>query len=90
MQDIFVQSQWDTILAYLQQGRPPLWQLLLAANGALFVFWLYGKFRRTGPPQKANLYLMRGLFIILNTAILFREDTMRMLRPFLRYFTDLI
>ena len=67
-----------------------MWQLLLVANGLLFAFWLYGKFRRKGPPQKANIYLMRGLFIILNAAILFREDTMRLARPFLRYFYDLI
>ena len=28
MQDIFVQSQWDALWAFLQHGRPPLWVLL--------------------------------------------------------------
>jgi hypothetical protein len=86
MQDIFMQSQWDTLLAYLKQGRPPLWMLLAAVNGGFLLFWLYAwliKSRRLTP---ATVGLVRVLFVVLNAAVTFRNDTLRIIRPFLRYF----
>lgn len=86
MQDIFVQSQWDVLLTYLQQGRPPLWQLLAVVNGGLLAFWLYAKIVKDRPLRPATVHFMRVLFLCLNVAVIFRDDTLRILRPFLRYF----
>lgn len=87
MEKIFSQSQWDTLVAYLHQGRPPLWMILAAANGLLLALWLYRRARRVGPPRPASVFMMRALFVLINLAAIFREDTMRLLRPFFRYFT---
>lgn len=86
MQDIFVQSQWDMLLTYLQQGRPPLWQLLALVNGGLLAFWLYAKIVKDRPLRPATVHFMRMLFLCLNVAVIFRDDTLRIIRPFLRYF----
>jgi hypothetical protein len=86
MKDIFVVSQWDTLLAFLRQGHPPLWVLLAVVNGGLLAFWLYSKIGKNRPLRPATINMMRILFVILNTGLIFREDTLRLLRPFLRYF----
>jgi predicted PurR-regulated permease PerM len=86
MQDIFMQSQWDTLLAYLKQGRPPLWILLCAVNGGFLLFWLYAWLVKRRPLRPATVGLMRVLFVVLNAAVIFRDDTLRIIRPFLRYF----
>ncbi|MGE3871468.1 MAG: hypothetical protein AB7F74_00790 [Parvibaculaceae bacterium] len=81
-----MQSQWDVLLTYLQQGRPPLWQLLAVVNGGLLAFWLYAKIVKDRPLRPATVHFMRVLFLCLNVAVIFRDDTLRILRPFLRYF----
>jgi hypothetical protein len=86
MQEIFVRSQWDTLFTYLQQGRPPLWVLLAVVNGGFLAFWLYARITGDRPLRPATMSFMRGLIFFLNTAIIFSDDTLRMLRPFLRYF----
>ena len=86
MQDIFMQSQWDTLLAFLKQGRPPLWMLLAIVNGWFLAFWLYAKLARDRPLRPATVHIMRALILTFNGAVVFREDTLRLLRPFLRYF----
>lgn len=86
MQEIFVQSQWDTLLAYLRHGSPPLWIVLAVVNGGFLLLWLYQKFTRVGPPRPATVNMMRVLFVALNFAVIYRDDTLRLLRPFLRYF----
>lgn len=85
MQDIFMQSQWDTLLAYLREGRPPTWQLLALVNGGFVFLWLYlrWKGRKLNP---ATLNLLRLMFIILNSAVVFREGTLNLMRPFVKYF----
>jgi hypothetical protein len=85
MQDIFMQSQWDTLLTYLRQGRPPLWVLLCFVNGGFVLFWLYVRIVKDRPLRPATVSLMRVLFLVLNMAVVFRDDTLRMLRPFLQY-----
>lgn len=86
MQDIYVQSQWDTLLVYLQQGRPPLWVLLAIVNGGFALFWLSAKIAKDRPLRPATVGLARALFLFLNMAIVFRDDTMRIIRPWLSYF----
>lgn len=86
MRDIFMQSQWDTLLVYLQQGRPPVWQLLALVNGGFVLLWVYLRFKGKKRLNPATIHLLRVLFIILNAAVIFREDTLRLARPFLRYF----
>ncbi|HTN95357.1 MAG TPA: hypothetical protein VL101_00150 [Nordella sp.] len=86
MQDIFVQSQWDTLLVYLQTGRPPIWQLLALVNGGFALLWVYLRLKGKKRLNPATIHLLRVLFIILNAAVIFREDTLRLARPFLRYF----
>lgn len=86
MKDIFVASQWDTLLTYLRQGHPPLWMLLTAVNGGFLVFWLYTKIAKDRPLRPATVHMMRLLFIVANVAVIFRDDTLRVVRPFLRYF----
>ncbi|MGE0004117.1 MAG: hypothetical protein AB7S92_00875 [Parvibaculaceae bacterium] len=87
MQDIFVQSQWDTILAFVKQGHPPLWVLLCAVNGGFVAFWICMRMVKDRPLRPASVTLLRVLFVILNVAAIFRDDTLRLVRPFLRYFT---
>lgn len=86
MHDIFMQSQWDTLLAYLLQGRPPLWVLLAAVNGGFVLFWLYARIFKDRPLRPTTVALARSLFLLLNAAVVFRDDTLRIVRPFLRYF----
>jgi uncharacterized membrane protein YfcA len=86
MEDIFVQSQWDTLLSYLKQGHPPLWVLLAAINGGFLAFWLFAKLVKDRPLRPATVHLMRFLFLVVNVALIFRDDTLRLVRPFLRYF----
>jgi hypothetical protein len=86
MQSIFLQSQWDTLLSYLKQGHPPLWTLLAAVNGGFLAFWLYARIAKDRPLRPASINLMRILFVVLNAAIVFRDDTLRIVWPFLRYF----
>jgi hypothetical protein len=86
MHDIFMQSQWDTLLTYLKQGRPPLWMLLALVNGGFLAFWLYAWLGKDRPLRPATVGLMRGLFLLFNAAVIFRDDTLRIIRPFLRYF----
>jgi hypothetical protein len=86
MEQVFVQSQWDTLIAYLQQGRPPLWVLLAFVNGWFLVFWIYARVVKDRPLRPATVQTMRILFLITNVAAVFREDTLRLLRPFFRYF----
>ena len=86
MQEIFVQSQWDTLIAYLQQGRPPLWMLLAFVNGWFLAFWIYVRVAKDRPLRSATVKTVRVLFLITNLAAVFSEDTLRLVRPFLRYF----
>jgi hypothetical protein len=86
MEEVFVQSQWDTLIAYLQQGRPPLWVPLAVVNGGFLAFWVYAKVSKDRPMRPASLTLMRVLFVLLNVMVIFSDDTLRILRPFLRYF----
>jgi len=86
MHEIFMQSQWDTLLTYLEQGRPPLWQLLAMVNGAFVLFWLYRRFTKDRPLNPATFGAMRGLYFFLNVCMIFRDDTLRILRPFLSHF----
>ena len=86
MQDIFVQSQWDTLWVFLQHGRPPLWVLLAVVNGGFVAFWVYTKLVKDRPLRPATITFLRVLFIVLNAAVVFRDDTLRLARPFLRYF----
>lgn len=87
MQDIFVQSQWDTLLVFLKQGRPPTWQLLALVNGAFLLLWIYLRFKGKTRLNPANLNLLRILFVILNAAVIWRDTTYALLRPFLRFFS---
>ncbi|QIG50136.1 hypothetical protein G5V57_21875 [Nordella sp. HKS 07] len=86
MQEIFVQSQWDTLLAFLKEGRPPTWLLLALVNGGILAIWLYSRFKGRNRLNPVTVNLMRFLFIALNTAAIFREETLRLARPFLKYF----
>lgn len=86
MQEIFVQSQWDTLLTFLKEGRPPTWQLLALVNGGFLALWLYLRFKGRKRLNPASVNLMRVLFVILNSAAIFREETLRLARPFLKYF----
>ena len=86
MKDIFVQSQWDTLLAYLHQGHPPLWVLLAIVNGGFLALWVYSKLSRDRPLRRSTVNMMRVLFALFNVAVIFRDDTLQLLRPFLRYF----
>lgn len=90
MQDIFVQSQWDTLLTFLKQGRPPLWQILAVVNGGFLLLWIYLRIIRKRPMRPATIQTLRLLFVLLNAAVIFREDTLRLLRPFLSYIDRLI
>ena len=87
MQDIFVQSQWDTLLTFLNQGRPPTWQLLALVNGAFLLLWIYLRVKGKTRLNPANLNVLRVLFLILNAAVIWRDYTSALLRPFLRYFS---
>jgi hypothetical protein len=86
MKDIFVQSQWDTLLAYLHQGHPPLWVLLAFVNGGFLALWVYSKLSRDRPLRRSTVNVARVLFALFNVAVIFRDDTLQLLRPFLRYF----
>jgi hypothetical protein len=86
MQDIFMQSQWDTLWAFLQHGRPPLWVLLAIVDGGFVAFWIYARLAKDRPLRPATIGFLRVLFIFLNTAVVFRDDTLRIIRPLLRYF----
>jgi hypothetical protein len=85
MSEIFVGSQWDTLVTYLQQGRPPLWVLLAIVNGGFLIFWIYLRMVKNRPMRPASVNFLRILFFLANIAVIFREDTLRLLRPFLRY-----
>ena len=86
MQDIFVQSQWDTLLAYLREGRPPTWQLLALVNGGFLLLWLFLRWKGRKRLNPATTHLLRLLFVLLNSAVIFREGTLRLVQPLLRYF----
>lgn len=86
MQEIFMQSQWDTLLVFLKQGRPPTWQLLALVNGGFLALWIYLRLTGRKRLNPVTVNLLRFLFVVLNTAVIFREDTLRLARPFLRYF----
>jgi hypothetical protein len=86
MEEVFVQSQWDTLIAYLQEGRPPLWVPLAIVNGGFLALWLYAKMVKDRPFRPATVTFMRALFFVLNVAVIFSDDTLRILHPFLRYF----
>lgn len=86
MQDIFVQSQWDTLLVFLKQGRPPTWQLLLLVNGGFLFLWIYLRIKGKTRMNPANLNILQALLLILNAAVIWRDQTMALLRPFLRFF----
>jgi hypothetical protein len=85
MREVFVQSQWDTLMAYLQEGHPPLWVLLAVVNGGFLAFFLYAKVVKDRPLRPATVALMRALFFVLNVAVIFSDDTLRIVRPFLKY-----
>ena len=85
MRDIFVQSQWDTLWTFLQQGRPALWFLLVAVNGAFLVFWLYAKIVKNRPLRPATVGFMRVLYILANVAIVFRDETFNIIRSSVNY-----
>ena len=86
MDEIFVQSQWDTLLAFLRQGQPALWVLLALVNGWFLAVWCYAKLARDRPLRPATIHIMRALILTSNVAVVFRDDTLRLIRPFLRYF----
>lgn len=86
MQDIFMQSQWDTLLVFLKQGRPSTWQLLAIVNGGFLLIWLYLRFKGRTRLNPATIHLFRVLFIVLNAAVIWREETIRLARLLLRYF----
>jgi hypothetical protein len=85
MQDIFVESQWDTLWTFLQQGSPALWVLLAAVNGAFLVFWLYAKIIKDRPLRPATIGFLRVLFVLANTAIVFRDQTVNIIRSSVDY-----
>lgn len=86
MQDIFVQSQWDTLMAFLRSGRPPTWQLLAIVNGVFLFYWVYLRFKGKTRLNPANLNLLRVLLVVLNAAVIWRDDTSRLLQPFISQF----
>lgn len=86
MQEIFVQSQWDTLLAYMREGRPPTWQLLALVNGGFVLLWLYLRWKGRKQLNPVTVNLLRMMFIILNSAVVFREGTLDLVRPFVKYF----
>jgi len=86
MQEVFVESQWDTLIAYLQEGRPPLWIPLAIVNGGFLAFFVYARVAKDRPLRPATVTFMRALFVLLNVAVIFSDDTLRIMRPVLRYF----
>ncbi len=53
------------------------------------VFWLssfYAKVVKDRPLRPATAHFMRALFFVLNVAVIFSDDMLRLLRPFLKYF----
>jgi hypothetical protein len=86
MQAIFVQSQWDTLFAYLQEGDPPLWVLLLIVNGGFLAVWVYQR-AKDRPPRVATVNFMRIALVLLNLAVIFSDETLSILRPLLWYIT---
>lgn len=86
MQDIFVLSQWDTLWAFLQHGRPPLWVLLAIVNGGFLILWIATRLVKDRPLRPATVHFRRAMFILLNIAVVFRDDTLNLLRPLLRHF----
>jgi hypothetical protein len=85
MEQVFIQSQWDTLIAYLQEGRPPLWVPLAIVNGGFLALWVYARLSKDRPLRPASITLMRVLFVLFNAMVIFSDDTLRILRPFLRY-----
>ena len=85
MQNIFVESQWDTLWTLLQQGRPALWVLLAGVNGAFLVFWLFAKIVKDRPLRPATVGFLRVLFVLANTAIVFRDETATIIRSSVNY-----
>jgi hypothetical protein len=85
MEEVFVQSQWDTLIAYLREGRPPLWVPLAIVNGGFLAFWVYAKISKDRPLRPASVTLMRVLLVLLNVMVIFSDETLRILRPFLSY-----
>jgi hypothetical protein len=83
MRDIFVKSQWDTAWGFLHQGHPPLWMVLAVINGGFLLFWLYMKMVKDRPMRPASIHTMRVLFVVLNFAAVYRDETIRLVRPFL-------
>lgn len=86
MQEIFVQAQWDTLIAFLKEGRPPTWQILALVNGGFLAIWFYLRLKGRKRLNPVTVNLLRVLFVTLNTAAVFREETLRLARPFLKYF----
>ena len=85
MQDIFVASQWDTLWTFLEQGRPPLWMLLAGVNGAFLVFWVGAKMVKDRPLRPATVGMAKVLFVLANTAIVFRDETVNIIRSSVNY-----
>lgn len=85
MKDIFVTSQWDTLWTFLQQGRPALWVLLAVINGGFLLLWLYVKMVKDRPLRPASIGTLRALFLLLNIAIIYREETINILRSSVNY-----
>lgn len=90
MKEIFVESQWDTLWTFLQQGYPPLWILLAAVNGAFLLFWLFAKLVKDRPLRPATIGVLRALFFFLNVVMVFRDDTLRLVRPLFDYIPNFI
>jgi hypothetical protein len=86
MEQVFVQSQWDTLIAYLQEGYPPLWVPLAIVNGGFLALWVYAKIGRDRPMRPATVTMMRVLLLLLNVMVIFSDDTLRILSPLLSYF----
>jgi len=86
MQEVFVESQWDTLIGYLLMGRPPLWVPLAIVNGGFLALWIYAKIGKDRPLRPASVTMMRVLFILLNVMVIFSDDTLRIMRPLLNYF----
>jgi hypothetical protein len=83
MQDIFVKSQWDMLWTFLQQGHPPLWVVLTVINGGFLLLWIYFKLTKDRQLRPATVGVLRALLFFLNFAAIYRDETIRVIRPLL-------
>lgn len=77
----FINAPWGQWIVLLSKGNPPLALQFLLINGVFFLIFAFRRLRGIRTRHANTAYVIHGILIMVNTAILYQDQ----LYPYYRY-----